>query len=183
MPRPTIVLGNLCRLPSGPQDSSLVVSVEPRRHPSRLSENSSGNTLMGLLGGAVSELTSAVSARVRAEIDHFGLDSGEFAVLQLFWEQQEWNTTQIALRLQLDAPRVSRLVAKLVDRRLLRRRHADADRRVIHLMPTAEGLRVMGELHERFEKIDVELLDGVGSQDFAGFLATVRTVAQNSTGA
>ena len=176
-------MDNLCELVTSFQGSHHAMAAEEPQVPSDKSDDVVGDRLTGALGSAVSELANVISALVRTEIDRCGLNSEEFAVLELFWEQSEWNATQLASRMQVDASRMSRLVTKMVDRRLLRRRRAKTDRRVVHLTLGQEGSRLIDELTERFETIDAELLKGVSSQELTSFLATVHTVVNNSTDA
>ncbi|WP_423923752.1 MarR family winged helix-turn-helix transcriptional regulator [Candidatus Poriferisodalis sp.] len=155
------------------------MAAEELQCPSRGSGDAAGSRLTGVLGGAVAELANVISAGASIEIDRCGLESEEFAVLRLFCEQGEWNATQLARQLQIDASRISRLVTKLVDRRLLRRRRAATDRRVVHLKLTQQGRDLIDEMRECFEAFEAELLRGVSSKEIDSFLATVRTVVNN----
>ena len=68
------------------------------------------------LADRVVSLSNAVVKGVERQIAPYGLISMEFAMLKAFVAQEEWTVTQLTEVLPADAPRVSRLVSRLVDR-------------------------------------------------------------------
>ena len=124
-------------------------------------------------------LVRVVTDGVWSEIERRGLEPEEFAVLQFFWEHDEWNATQLMQQLLLDPSRMSRLVAILVDRRLLRRRRARDDRRVVHLTLTGRGQELMDDLRQRFQAYEATLLQGVSDRQLDGFQSTTDKIMCN----
>ena len=133
------------------------------------------------LGECVARLTDAISEGVDLEITRHKLLPNEFAVLQLFWERDEWTATQLVELLPFDPSRMSRLVAKLVDRRLMRRRRVRTDRRVVLLALTEKGTKLMAEIRESMQAYEATLLDGVSSQEMDGFISTTHQIIRNHT--
>lgn len=159
------------------------MSAEQPQVPSSVADGQDGDRFRGQVGSAVSDLANAYSARVAGEIERCGLSSHEFAVLEPFWEQHEWTVSQLASRLQVDISRMSRRVLKLVDRKMLRRRRAATDRRVIHLTVTPQGRDLIEELRKRLAALEAELLKGVTMAEIDGLLATVDKIVDNSADA
>ncbi len=124
------------------------------------------------LAEGVVQLVNAVVKGVERQISPAGLISMEFAILKSFVEKNEWTVTQLADVLPADAPRISRLVTKLVDRGLLRRRRRTDDRRVVLLRLTKQGQELTEELCGRVHQHEARLLAGVSEEE----LETLRAV-------
>ena len=124
------------------------------------------------LAEGVVQLVNAVVKGVERQIAPSGLISMEFNILKSFQEKDEWTVTQLADVLPADAPRISRLVTKLVERGLLRRRRRTDDRRVVLLRLTNPGQELADELCARVHQFEARLLAGVSPDE----LETVRTV-------
>lgn len=108
----------------------------------------------------------------------------EFALLRLFLAQEEWTTTELAQALPVTASRISRIVTKLVNRGLVRRRRLHDDRRVVMLSLTEEGRTLTLELHRRVQAHDARLSEGVSEEELAALAsATSKIVANFSSSA
>ena len=145
------------------------------------SENFGKDELPAAFEDCVALLKEATSFAAALEMERGNLDPNEHAVLDLFSQQNEWTATQIVEELSLDPSHISRLVAHLVDRRLLRRRRSRTDRRVVHLALTEYGSEMIAEAHTRIISYQKALLNDVSDQEMSGFLATARKVIQNYT--
>ncbi len=128
---------------------------------------------------SAASLNGAIALCIRREVKRHNLHANEFAVLQLFAKQEEWSATQLLDHLDVDPSRMSRLVAKMVDNRLLRRRRARSDRRVVHLTLTDLGAQLAEEISEQMEAHEAALLRGVGSRELAGFRSTTDKIEKN----
>ncbi len=128
---------------------------------------------------SAASLSGAIALCIRREVKRHNLHANEFAVLQLFAKQEEWSATQLLDHLDVDPSRMSRLVAKMVDNRLLRRRRARSDRRVVHLTLTDLGAQLAEEISEQMEAHEAALLRGVGSRELAGFRSTTDKIEKN----
>ena len=138
----------------------------------RTDESSGEGSSAPELAEGVSQLVNAVVKGTERQIAPAGLINMEFAILKSFAEKNEWTVTQLANVLPADAPRISRLVSKLVDRGLLRRRRRTDDRRVVLLRLTPQGTELTEELRQRVSQHENRLLAGVSPAE----LETLRTV-------
>ena len=93
--------------------------------------------------------------------------------------KREWTITQLAQVLPVKAPRISRLVTKMVDRGLIRRQRLRNDRRVVFLTLTDEGKALTLELHRRVQAYDSTLSEGVSEEEMAAFLSVTSKVLAN----
>ncbi len=132
------------------------------------------------LADRVVSLSNAVVKGVERQIAPYGLISMEFAMLKAFVAQEEWTVTQLTEVLPADAPRVSRLVSRLVDRGLLRRRRRTDDRRVVRLRLTPQGEELTAEVCELVRQFEARLLEGVSAEEAAAFEAVVSRVVGNN---
>ena len=124
-------------------------------------------------------LNGAIALGLRQEVKRHNLHANELAVLQLFAKRDEWSATQLLDHLDIDPSRMSRLVAQMVDNRLLRRRRARTDRRVVHLTLTDRGAQLAEAISEQMEAYEAMLLKGVGSRELAGFHSTTDKIKKN----
>ena len=91
-------------------------------------------------------LVKAVSKGVEEIVAPFELSTLHFAVLRRFLHREKWTSTELLQLIPVGAPRMSRIVAKLVERRLLRRRRLRNDRRVVILALTQEGTSLTNDM-------------------------------------
>ena len=137
--------------------------------------------LSAAFGDCVSSLAKVISAAVEFERERGDLRPNEFAVTQLFCQRPEWTATQLVEKTSINAAHMSRIVAHLVNRRLLCRRRSRTDRRVVNLLLTDYGSEMIAEAHTRIISYQAALLKDVSHQELSGFLATARKVIQNYT--
>lgn len=133
------------------------------------------------LAEGVVQLVNAVVKGVERQISPAGLINMEFTILKSFQEKNEWTVTQLANVLPADAPRISRLVTKLVDRGLLRRRRRTDDRRVVLLRLTKSGEELTEELCQRVSQHEARLLAGVSAEELETLRAVTSKILTNYT--
>ncbi len=74
---------------------------------------------------------------------------------------------------------MSRLVAKLVDDRLLRRRRLRNDRRVVVLSLTNQGRDLTNEIDKRMKAFEEDLTEGVTDDELAAFFRVTQRILLN----
>ena len=124
------------------------------------------------LGECVTGLANAVARGMEEQVAPYNLIPLEFAILRAFLDREEWTTTQLAKALPVTLSCISRIVTKLVDRDLLRRRRLRSDRRVVALTL---------ELHRRVQAYDARLSVGVHEEELAVFASVLSKVMANYT--
>ena len=131
------------------------------------------------LGDCVAGLVNVVAKGMANLAGPHDLIPLEFALLRAFLRQEEWTTTQLAQVLPVRPSRISRVVSKLVDRGLMRRRRPRHDRRVVILTLTEEGKALTLELHRRVQAYDAELSEGVTEQEMAALASATSKIMAN----
>ena len=131
------------------------------------------------LGECVAGLVNAVATGIADLVAPHDLIPMEFALLRLFLRREEWTTTQLAQALPVKLSRISRIVTKLVDRGLIRRRRLRSDRRVVLLTLTEAGEALTRELNERVQAHDARLSEGVTEQELAALAAATSKIMTN----
>ena len=133
------------------------------------------------LGECVTGLANAVARGMEEQVAPYNLIPLEFAILKAFLGREEWTTTQLAKALPVTLSCISRIVTKLVDRDLLRRRRLRSDRRVVALALTEEGKALTLELHRSVQAFDARLSEGMSEEELAVFASVFSKVMANYT--
>ena len=131
------------------------------------------------VGQHANALVNAVAGGVDREAAACDLTPTEFAAVRVFLTDLEWTATELAQMLSVDASSLSRVVNKLVDRGLLRRRRPREDRRKVLLKLTEEGVALGLELQERAHSYEERLTRGISAEDLETCLATIRRIVAN----
>ena len=124
-------------------------------------------------------LVNTVSRGVDREAAAFNLTPLEFALIRLLLVDLECTATGLTHMLSVNAPTISRVVSKLVDRGVLHRRRPRKDRRVVLLKLTEEGVALGLELHEIAHSYEERLTRGISAEGQEVFLATIRKIVAN----
>lgn len=131
------------------------------------------------LNDVVSELVEVVTNGRAALAAADGLASTEVEVLSMFLSKDEWTVSEIAQFFPVSASRVSRVVAGLAALGLLRRRRLRHDRRVVRLTLTPQGKELAERRHRRNLDYDRLLIEGVGEEQVACFVAAASKMIDN----
>ncbi len=136
-------------------------------------------TLPADLGACVAGLVNAVDKGTAEEVEPYDLLPLEFNLLRVCMEQGECTATQLAGILPVDASRISRVVTKLVDMGLLRRRRLRSDRRTVMLRLTEKGNDLTFQVHQRLQVYNAKLVEGVSEEEMRVFVATTSKILAN----
>ena len=133
------------------------------------------------LGAYVSGLVNAVDKGMADEVAPYDLSTLEFSVLRLCMENVECTATQMGGVLPSDAPRISRMVSRLVDMGLLSRRRLRSDRRVVMLRLTEEGRELTSQLVRRVRVYEAMLTDSISEEELRTFASIASKIIANHT--
>ena len=131
------------------------------------------------LGQYGAALANAVSRFMRHELEPHGLNNLDFTLIRLFLTDQEWTASELSEILPMDNPAISRVVSKLVDKRILERRRPIEDRRIILLKLTKDGLTLGLELHDRLHSYEAKLIEGVPEKEIVALRSAIKKVLHN----
>ena len=127
-------------------------------------------------------VTGFVNAGARGlaqQVAHHDFTPLEFALLRVFLRQEECTTTQLAQILPVTSSLISRVVTKMVNRGLMRRRRLRNDRRIVMLTLTEEGKNLTLKLHQRVLAYVAMLFEGISEEETAVFASVTLKVMAN----
>ena len=131
------------------------------------------------LGIYVAGLVNAVDKGTGAETTPYDLSPLEFNLLRICMSEGERTATQLAEVLPIDASRISRVVTRLVDMGLLRRRRLRRDRRIVMLRLTEKGTELVTLISEGVEDYDAKLTKGIGKEEMRVFVSVTAKILAN----
>lgn len=133
------------------------------------------------LGQHGAALANAVSRFMRRELAPHGLNNLDFTLIRLFLTDQEWTVSELSEILSMDNPAISRVVSKLVDKRILERHRPRPrqDRRIVLLKLTEHGVSLGLELHNKLHSYEAKLVGGVADEDIEALRSTIKKILQN----
>jgi MarR family transcriptional regulator, organic hydroperoxide resistance regulator len=121
-----------------------------------------------------------IRARVDRSLQEAGLRLGQYQVLRHLWEQDGLTPREIAERLDVEMPTVTRTVQRMVRDGLVQRQAHPADARSVRIYLTKRG----GDLHACLAAIVEEeterSLRGFSSQERAALVRMLERIAENS---
>ena len=131
------------------------------------------------LGACVAGLVNAVDKGMADEVAPYDLSTLEFSLLRFCMEQVECTATQMGEVLPSDAPRISRMVSRLVDMGLLSRRRLRSDRRVIKLRLTEQGSELTSQLVSRVRAYEAMLTESISEKELRAFASIASKIVAN----
>ena len=93
----------------------------------------------------------------------------EFRVLVIVTERRQCTATEIGALAPVDPSSISRIVHRLVQRRLVTRRRSQADRRIVSLRASAEGQRLIRQLAQPLHDLANRLISEMSEAEFHTF--------------
>ena len=129
----------------------------------------------------VADLVNVFDKGMADEVEPYDLSSVEFGILRTCMQRGECTATQLADILPIDAPRVSRMVNRLVNMGLLHRRRLQDDRRVVMLRLTQKGNELTLEIEQRVRQYDAKMIEGISEEEMRVFAATTSKILANYT--
>ena len=135
------------------------------------------------LGRALNLTSGAVNRLAQALLAEHGLQLAQWVVLSALWRRDGLTTGELARYTGNALPATSRIIDRMVENGLVRRRGDPADRRTVHVHVTEKG-RAHAHLGDFHERLNAMLLDGLGEAERAALLAMLAHVeAQGTRGA
>lgn len=103
----------------------------------------------------------------------------EIAVLGGLLSAEERTVSEIAQTFPVSPSRISRVVSRLVERGLMRRRRMRGDRRIVRLMLTPAGRELAQDLQDRAKAYDDQLFEGISEAEKRCFVSTTSKILNN----
>ena len=134
------------------------------------------------LGLLIAAVRSRIKQVVLAQVAQFGLAPQQFWTLIALSESPGQSQAQLAERVRADAPTVSRTLAVLLERRLVRSEPDPDDRRRSRVFLTAAGARLADELSRVASEVRASVGDGMSAAEEAAVRRGLKRILANLDG-
>lgn len=119
-------------------------------------------------------------ARIDRALQEHGLRLGQYQILQMLWEQDGLTPGDLAERLAVEMPTVTRTVQRMIRDELVRREANPLDARSVRIWLTPRGLGVRELVSDIFEEETSHALAGFSAAERDQFVDFLERVTRNS---
>jgi MarR family transcriptional regulator, organic hydroperoxide resistance regulator len=121
-----------------------------------------------------------VRGRIDRSLQLTGLRLGQFQVLRHLWEQDGLTPREIAVRLDVEMPTVTRTVQRMVRDGLVRREAHQSDARSVRIYLTQRGTELRPALDELIERETERALQGFTEQEREELIRMLERISENA---
>lgn len=111
------------------------------------------------------QAAKAHRSRAREELSELGLHIGQEILLLQLWEQDGLSHSELADRLNVELPAISKMVKRMESAGLIERRSDPADSRVSRVFLTDEGRSLQEPVKGIWRRTEKEMLDGLSTEE------------------
>ncbi|HEX8807131.1 MAG TPA: MarR family transcriptional regulator [Candidatus Aquilonibacter sp.] len=129
---------------------------------------------------ALGNVVRVLRARVDRALQNSGLRLGQYQVLRHLWEDDGLTPREIADRLTVEMPTVTRTVQRMVRDGLVERHAHPDDARSVRIYLTKRGSELRPQLAEIIGQQTERALRGFGAQERAAFVHMLERITENS---
>jgi len=112
----------------------------------------------------------------RSDEEYFsslGITQAEYNMFLCLRDCQHFNSYSVAERMQLSLSRISRIIDKMVNKKLLSRTTNKADRRAIDITLSKKGQEIMSDIIEYRQKHEDKMIQNLNEQELADIKASL----------
>lgn len=121
-----------------------------------------------------------VRARVDRALQQVGLRLGQYQVLSHLWKEDGLTPREIAARLDVEMPTVTRTVQRMVRDGLVRREAHQSDARSVRIYLTKRGTELESELETILDRETERALTGLSSDDRRSLVRVLEHISENA---
>jgi MarR family transcriptional regulator, organic hydroperoxide resistance regulator len=129
---------------------------------------------------ALGNVVRTVRARLDRALQRSGLRLGQYQVLRHLWEEDGLTPREIADRLDVEMPTVTRTVQRMVRDGLVERQAHPDDARSVRIYLTKRGVELRPQLAQIIDEQTERALHGFSPQERAAFVAMLERIAENA---
>lgn len=128
----------------------------------------------------LSRALQSVQKEITKDIRNYGLNQTEFAVLELLYHKGEQPIQKIGQKVLLASSSITYVVDKLEEKKLIRRRACDQDRRVTYAVITDEGIALMDDIFPKHQKALQRILGGLDVEEKAVMIEQLKKLGYHA---
>jgi MarR family transcriptional regulator, organic hydroperoxide resistance regulator len=121
----------------------------------------------------------AIAQAAEAAYNRHGVRAGQQFILRCLWHTDGQTPGQVAKRLDLATPTVTRAATRMEAAGLLHRAPHPSDARLVRLCLTAKGRALESTIAEEMRHLTTRALDGLDADQRKAFVAALQTVRAN----
>jgi MarR family transcriptional regulator, organic hydroperoxide resistance regulator len=125
------------------------------------------------------EAKRAISRAAEDAYHRHGVRSGQQFILRCLWDRDGQTPGEVAKRLELATPTVTRAASRMEAAGLLHRAPHPTDARLVRLCLTAKGRALEATMAEEVRKLSARALDGLDGDTRTALVQALRTVTAN----
>lgn len=129
---------------------------------------------------ALGNTVRAVRARVDRALQQCGLRLGQYQVLRFLWEEDGLTPREIAKRLDVEMPTVTRTVQRMLRDGLVRREAHPDDARSVRIYLTKRGTDLESSLAPLLDRETERALRGFSEAERLSLLAMLERISENT---
>ncbi len=130
-------------------------------------------------GHLITDLAAVADKTTEMSLAPFMLSPLEYGILDICSRGEANTVTELSRVTSLDCSSVSRVVSRLVDRRLIGRQRLSKDRRTLRLRLTEEGRALAQRLTERLKARQTLLMNGLSDEERSAFTSMAHKIISN----
>ena len=120
-------------------------------------------------------------ARLEQALDQFDLTVGQYTLLSLLAQRTGMSAAQLSRRFAVTPQSMTEMITALDKKRLIRRRTAPANRRILLVSLTAAGRALTKRCEAVVDQVEADLLAKLSAAELAAFRHTLRTLLEPRT--
>ncbi len=151
---------------------------------SGMAEPPQSQSIESLIGKLQSDMTSLINVLftgIQERVSPHGFAVAEYSVFATCFANERITISGLAEHIPVDVGRISRMVSKLEDRRLIRKVRVKGNRRLVRVEVTDKGralaLELMGSVGEHYSSI----VSKVTEQELTDLMGVIETMTTNAT--
>ncbi len=129
---------------------------------------------------ALGDVVRTIRSRLDRALQRSGLRLGQYQVLRHLWDEDGLTPREIADKLAVEMPTVTRTVQRMVRDGLVERQAHPDDARSVRIYLTKRGLDLHPQLAEIIADQTEHALRGFSPQERADFVAMLERIAENA---
>jgi DNA-binding MarR family transcriptional regulator len=129
-------------------------------------------------GHLIRRLNQISMALFFEETASLGLTSVQYAALNMVQEVPGIDQASLSNMIAFDKTTIVKVLDRLVDKGLITRTRSETDRRINHLRITAEGARLIKEIHPMLDRSDKRILAPLSEADQRRFMELLSRLVQ-----
>lgn len=128
----------------------------------------------------LSRAMQTIAKRVEEDIKNYGLNTTEFAVLELLYHKGSQPIQKIGEKVLLASSSITYVVDKLEKKRLLIRKPCSEDRRVTYAVITEKGQEFMAEIFPKHKEAIHKIFAGINDEEKAKLIEQLKRLGMHA---